>query len=378
MSDGSHAAARSSPRTFCAPGRVNLIGEHTDYNDGFVLPVALDLACEVRTTQRGDGKLLARALDLGPAETVWPAGEMLRAQPRGDWSDYIAGVASQIAKRGLPVPALELDIRSSVPIGAGLSSSAALEVSVALALTSWNGAELSGEELARLCQQAEIEFVGLQCGIMDQFVSVFGKRGHALLVDCRSLEWKLVGVPREVEIVVVDSGVKHELASSEYNIRKAECQQAASALGRALRDISADEWPDVEGRLEQPIRGRARHIVHENRRVLDFVAAAESGELERMGELMAQSHRSLASDYEVSCAELDFLVETASGTAGVVGARMTGGGFGGCTVNLVRPDAVETFRGSIADAYRSRFGRKPAIYVCNSADGAREQSRTAA
>lgn len=367
-----------SSRTFCAPGRVNLIGEHTDYNDGFVLPVALDLACEVRASARADAKLRARAVDLGTAEVVWSLAELANPQPRRNWSDYVAGVAQQLVKRGVPVPALDLDIQSSVPMGAGLSSSAALEVAVALALSSWNGSRLSGEDLALICQRAEVELVGLQCGIMDQFAAVFGRRGHALLVDCRSLEHKLVAVPREVEIVVVDSGVKHELANSEYNVRRTECERAASILGRSLRDISVSEWPELESRLEGPIRGRARHIVHENQRVLDFVAAAERDDLAQLGRLMAQSHESLATDYAVSCAELDFLVETAAAVEGVVGARMTGGGFGGCTVNLVRPGAVEALREAVSGAYEARFGRRPAIYVCNSADGAREQTRTAA
>jgi galactokinase len=367
-----------SSRVFRAPGRVNLIGEHTDYNGGFVLPVALDLACEVRATRRADQTLRAQALDLGPAEACWSLAELAKPKARRDWSDYVAGVAAELLRAGVAVPALDLEITSAVPMGAGLSSSAALEVSVALALSSWEGAKLSGEELAVLCQRAEQNLVGLQCGVMDQFVAVFGRRGHALLVDCRSLEWKLVAAPREVEIVVVDSGVKHELASSAYNVRRAECERAASILGRALRDVSVAQWPDLEDRLEAPVRARARHIVYENQRVLDFVAATERGDLERLGELMAESHRSLAEDYAVSCAELDFLVDAAAGVRGVVGARMTGGGFGGCTVNLVRPAAVDAFRASVSDRFENRFGRRPPIYLCGSGDGASEQKRTAA
>ena len=368
----------ASFRTFRAPGRVNLIGEHTDYNDGFVLPVALDMHCEVRARSRNDARLRARALDFGSEEALWRLDELTKLSRSGDWTDYVAGVAAQLSRAGLAVPALDLEITSSVPIGAGLSSSAALEVAVGLALSSWDGAGLSGEQLAVLCQRAETQFVGLQCGIMDQFVAVFGRQGHALLVDCRSLEWRLVAVPREVEIVVVDSGVKHALATSEYNLRRAECERAAQQLGRPLRDVSAEEWPEVEARVSGEPRARARHIVYENQRVLDFVAAAEAGELARLGELMAESHWSLAGDYEVSCPELDFLVETAAGVRGVVGARMTGGGFGGCTVNLVRPDAVEAFREAVSEAYQARYGRRPAIYVCSTADGAREEKRPAA
>jgi galactokinase len=368
----------ASFRTFRAPGRVNLIGEHTDYNDGFVLPVALDMHCEVRARHRNDSRLRARALDFGSEEALWRLDELTKLSRRGDWTDYVAGVAAQLSRAGLAVPALDLEITSSVPIGAGLSSSAALEVAVALALSSWDGAGLSGEQLAVLCQRAETQFVGLQCGIMDQFVAVFGRQGHALLVDCRSLEWRLVAVPREVEIVVVDSGVKHALATSEYNVRRAECEQAAQDLGRPLRDISTAEWPELEPRVSGKPRARARHIVQENQRVLDFVAAAEAGELARLGELMAESHWSLARDYEVSCPELDFLVETAAGLGGVIGARMTGGGFGGCTVNLVRPEAVEAVREAVSEAYQAKYGHRPAIYVCSTADGAREEKRPAA
>ena len=372
MTQLGHTRAAAELRRFRAPGRVNLIGEHTDYNEGFVLPVALDMYCEVRSAPRTDDKLRATAVDLGGAEAVWMVDEIAQVKPRGDWSDYVAGVAAQLAKRGYAVRPLDLEIRSTVPIGAGLSSSAALEVAVALALSPQQEAEIAGEELARICQQAEVELVGLQCGIMDQLASVFGRRGHALLVDCRSLERRLVPLPADVEIVVVDSGVKHALATSAYNERRLECDRAAAAIRRPLRDVSVEQWPQVQGALAPPLRGRARHIVHENQRVLDFVEAASRGDLARLGLLMAQSHASLSSDYEVSCPELDYLVERAADMPGVVGARMTGGGFGGCTVNLVEPDAVEAFRTSIAEAYQARFGRLPATYVCESADGASE------
>ncbi|MCB1021512.1 MAG: galactokinase [Bryobacterales bacterium] len=364
-----------APRTFRAPGRVNLIGEHTDYNDGFVLPVALDLDCRVTAAPCTGETLRAVAVDLGPAETAWPLAALAHAERQGDWSDYVAGVAVQLLRNGVAIPALDLRITSEVPMGAGLSSSAALEVASALALSAWADEPVSSRDLAVLCQRAEVEFVGLQCGIMDQFVSVFGRRGHALLVDCRSLDWKLVAIPAEAEIVVIDSGVKHQLAGSEYNVRRAECEQAAAKLGRPLRDISVEQFDELSSRIDGKLLLRARHIIHENQRVLDFVAAAERGELSRLGDLMAASHWSLARDYEVSCPELDFLVETAAGAQGVIGARMTGGGFGGCTVNLVERGAVEAFQEAVAEAYQARFGWKPPIYVCNSGDGAGEVAR---
>jgi galactokinase len=336
------------------------------------------MACEVRATPRADGKLRARALDMASAEAEWSLSELAEAKPRRDWSDYVGGVAVELLRNNVSVPALDLDITSSVPMGAGLSSSAALEVAVGLALSSWAGERLSGEELAVLCQRAESSFVGLQCGVMDQFASVFGRRGHALLVDCRSLEWKLVAIPGEVEIVMVDSGVKHALATSAYNTRRAECEEAASVLGRPLRDISVAEWPGLESRLTEPFRSRARHIVHENQRVLDFVDAARRANLPRLGKLMTQSHRSLAEDYQVSCPEIDFLVAAAAGAEGVVGARMTGGGFGGCTVNLVRKGATESCGTAVSAAYAARFGRRPANYFFDSAHGAREEAQTPA
>jgi len=360
------------PRKFRAPGRVNLIGEHTDYNDGFVLPVALDLYCEVEATLTNDGRLRVRALDIDQ-DGAWRLDELASAAPRRDWSDYVVGVARELAARGVRVPAAELAIHSTVPIGAGLSSSAALEVAVGLALSSLVGVELPGEDLARAALAAEKEFAGLHCGIMDQFIAVFGKRDHAVLIDCRSLEHRAVPLPTGLSLAMVDSGVRHELASSEYNVRRQECEEAARRLGRSsLREVSAEEWRRREPELDDPYRSRARHIIEENDRVLAFVEAAAAGEMGRLGELMAESHRSLSEDYAVSCPELDFLAAEAPKIDGVIGSRMTGGGFGGCTVNLVRPDEVEDFSHEISQRYEERFGRPARTYVCESGDGARE------
>ena len=356
---------------FSRAGRVNLIGEHTDYNDGFALPAALDLYCEVRASRRADALLHANALNLG-AGASWQAVAIAAAQPRGDWSDYVAGTAQQLARRGVRIAPLNLEIQSTVPLGAGLSSSAALEVAVGMALLSFAGVQLGGEELARVCQQAEAELVGLQCGIMDQFAAVFGRSGHALLLDCRSLERRWIALPEGVALVMADTGVRHALATTAYNERRRECEQAVQILGRSLRDVSVAAWPGLEETLPEPLRRRARHVVHENQRVLDFVDACERGDLPALGRLMAESHRSLSGDYEVSCVELDFLVETAATIDGVVGSRLTGGGFGGCTVNLVEPGSVESFRRRTVEAYSRRFGREPGVYVCSSADGAGE------
>ncbi len=360
-------------RLFRAPGRVNLIGEHTDYNLGFVLPVALDLSCRVRARTLQGGQLFARSHNLGQ-QTSWALDGLASVGRREDWSDYVAGVAVELLRQGVRLVPAEIEIDSSVPLGAGLSSSAALEVSVALALSSLAGASLPKRELAEICQRAENEFVGMKCGIMDQFAAVFGAEDQALLVDCRSLDHRLVALPPEVDLVMVNSMVKHELASSEYNRRRQECEAAAERLGKPLREISIDEWPSLETRLPDPFRKRARHVVSENARVLAFVEACERGDLAAAGELMRQSHQSLSRDYEVSCEELDFLAASATASGLVWGARMTGGGFGGCTVNLVRRGAAPDFTQHISTLYEGRFGLRPAVYTCQTATGACELS----
>jgi len=356
----------SRGRVFRAPGRVNLIGEHTDYNDGLVLPAALEMACRVTAIPSAAGQLRARTLNL-KAERVWPLD---RLESHGDWSDYVAGVAVELAKLGVGPVAAELHIDSTVPIGAGLSSSAALAVSVALALCALAGARLSPIELAQACLRAETGFVGLQCGIMDQFIALFGRKDHALLLDCRNLEHRAVPLPPGCALVVVNTMVRHELASSEYNRRRQQCRRAEEILGVPLRDATLAE----ASRLPEPERRRARHVISENARVEAFVAACAEGDLERAGALMYASHASLRDDYEVSCPELDFLVDAARGLPGVAGARLCGGGFGGSTVNLVRPEAVEYFRRHIAAAYLGRFQMAPEIYACAAAGGAGEEA----
>src|SRR5579885_208109 len=353
-------------RIFCAPGRVNLIGEHTDYNQGFVLPAALNLACRITVFPHDANRLTARSVNL-KAEVSWPIDRLER---RGNWGDYIAGVA--VALRGLgvnPVPAM-LEIDSSVPPGAGVSSSAALEAAAALALCALAGKDIPRVDLARACQRADSEFVGVRCGIMDQFVSLLGCKDHALLLDCRSLHYRLVPLPQDCALVMVNTMVRHELASSEYNRRRQECDQAAAMLRYSLREanLAAAE------RHPEPWRGRARHVISENARLHRFVAALERNDLIRAGELMYESHNSLRDDYGVSCRELDFLVEAARKIDGVIGARMTGGGFGGSTVNLVRTRLVPEFRRRIAARYREHFGMEPEIYVCHAAGGASEET----
>ncbi len=358
--------------TFRAPGRVNLIGEHTDYNGGFVLPVALDLACRATIVPNGGSTLHVRSLNIDQARE-WRLDDLEGAHPSGDWSDYAAGVAQQILKSGYSLRAAAITIHSEVPIGAGLSSSASFEVAVALALLDPN--EVDPIEVAHLCHRAENEFVGLPCGIMDYYASVFGREGHALLLDCRDLSSRMIPMPANVTLLAVNSMVKHELGGTAYATRVAECRAAARAYGlESLRDLARErvDSGECEG---IPLR-RARHIVTENLRVLDFVEASALGRVCEMGRLMLESHASLRDDYEVSCGELDFLVETALSIPGVHGARMTGGGFGGCTVNLMEPGAEGAFRDGIASAYRNRFGRAPEIYEIRPSRGAARVDET--
>jgi len=351
---------RSTPDIARAPGRVNLIGEHTDYNSGLVLPMAIDLACYAASAPNREGLLRVYSENLKQARQ-WPIDQLGQLQPSGDWTDYVLGIARQLPLgRGR-----DLSVYSTVPLGSGLSSSAALEVATALAM-GWSGS-LPSLELAKLCQRAENEFIGLPSGIMDQYVSVFGRANSALFIDCRSLASEPVELPAGAVIVAVNSRVKHELAQSAYWQRVEECRDAVREIQRDLRDAT----PDTLDLIRNPvILKRARHIVSENERVTEFVAASRKGDLAKMGRLLVASHRSLQHDYEVSCEELDFLVDTALGIPGIFGARMIGGGFGGCTVNLVDPAVMDHFTNTVADAYRAKFGVKPVFYPVQPAEGA--------
>ncbi|MGA2738945.1 MAG: galactokinase [Bryobacteraceae bacterium] len=363
-------------RVFRAPGRVNLIGEHTDYNLGFVLPVALDLATYVATAPAANGMLRIYSEDRQES-AEWPAAELAALTPRRHWTDYPIGVAQQLIRAGSMVAPANLLIRSTVPEGAGLSSSAALEVSSALAMLA--GRRMAPLELARLCQAAERNFVGMPCGIMDQYISVFGEERAAICIDCRSLKHQVVRLPEGAAFVAVNTMVKHELSGSAYKERTEQCAAAVQVVRRrhprveSLRDVTPVMFEEAESSMPPVIARRARHVVTEDARVVQFVAACREGAVERMGELFQASHRSLQHDYEVSCDELDFLVDAAIGIEGVYGARMTGGGFGGCTVNLMRPAAVAHFEREIARLYHERFGIHPRIYPCRPSWGAEEE-----
>jgi galactokinase len=350
-----------------------MMGEHTDYNLGLVCPMALEMACYVVMAPATHGKLRVFSANLNGTRE-WAVDQIGAATPAGDWGDYILGVAVELVRAGIPIEPADLYITSDVPGGAGLSSSASLEVGVALALL--GGRSIGKLELAKLCQRAESLFVGMPCGIMDQYASVFGQRDSAIQIDCRTLDSEPVQLPRDVRVLVVNSLVKHELGTSAYRQRVAECQEAVAAIRElnpdvhSLRDVTSEYLDEIEQSIPAVPWRRAKHIATDNARVLAFAKAARAGDRAALGRLFVESHRSAQHYYEISCEELDFLVDTAVEIEGVFGARMTGGGFGGCTVNLVAPEAVERFRTSLAKAYESRFAITPLFYECVPAEGA--------
>jgi galactokinase len=362
-------------RVFRAPGRVNLIGEHTDYNLGFVLPVALDLATYIATAPSADGKLRIYS-EFRKEMREWNAADLGALKPARHWTDYPIGVAQELLCAGFAIEPANLLIRSTVPEGSGLSSSAALEVSAALALLA--GRSLDPLDLARLCQRAERNFVGMPCGIMDQYISVFGREHSAVEIDCRSLGRRFVELPAGITFVAINTMVKHALAGSAYKERVAECAAAVAGIQEkfpgieSLRDVSPEQLESAAPSLPAVVARRARHVVTEDARVGRYVEASARGDLALMGKLLVESHRSLQHDYEVSCAELDFLVDTALAIDGVYGSRMTGGGFGGCTVTMLRPDAVARFGEEMARAYQRQFQATPQIYACRPSAGAGE------
>ncbi|HEV2862167.1 MAG TPA: galactokinase [Pyrinomonadaceae bacterium] len=359
------------PRVFRAPGRVNLIGEHTDYNEGFVMPAATDLAAWAAVAPQEGREVRVVSLDLDDeyAFSLDDAG----AGRRGQWTDYVQGVALALEAGGFRLRGARLMVSSDVPIGSGLSSSAALEVSSARALLAAAEQDADPLTVARLCQRAENEFVGVRSGIMDQYASCFGREGRALLLDCRSLESEALPLPGGVTIVVCNTMVKHSLAGGEYNLRRADCEEAARLLGvRSLRDVTAEDFARRADELPERLRRRARHVVTENARVGEAAAALKSSDLGAFGRAMNESHFSLRDDYEVSCKELDLMADLGRARPGVYGARMMGGGFGGCTINLVEESAVEGFLGDVPVAYERETGLKPAVYLCRASEGAGE------
>jgi galactokinase len=372
------AEYEAAPRIFSAPGRVNLIGDHTDYNDGFVLPIAIGRRTVVAAAARNDRKIRVLSGTIGErAEIELDRPHVAR---RGTWVDYVEGMARSLEQRTLKIPGADLLIESDVPLGAGLSSSAALEMSVGLALSSLAGdVTLSARDLAQTAQSAEQTYVGTQCGIMDQLVVALGRQDRALFIDCRSLHTDDVPCAfPSATILVCDTKVKHELAASAYNERRRECETSVAMLRaalphlRALRDLSRQDLDAHGDVLSETLRRRCRHVVGENARTLDAVRALAGDDLPEFGRLMVASHRSLQSDYEVSCAELDLCVDLAMAVRGVYGARMTGGGFGGCTVNVVADDAVRELSETLHHGFFEQFRRRPDIFAVRPSDGMKE------
>ena len=367
---------RTEARTFRAPGRVNLIGEHTDYNDGFVLPVSIDFHTWASVTPLESRKLQIRSENFD--EEVEVDLDDPNITRRKHWSDYPIGVAVNLERTGYRLRGARLEIRGEVPIGSGLSSSAAIEVATACALTAISEFEIDKRELALLCRRAENEFVGARVGIMDQFVSLFGQEQKALLLDCRSLDFRLLPLPDNVRLIICNTMVKHALASSAYNERREQCEAGVKVLARhfpdivALRDATLEQLDQVKSELPEVIYRRCRHVITENARVLAAGEALEHSDLNQFGSLMAESHRSLRDDYEVSSKELDLMADFARRVEGVYGARMTGGGFGGCTVNLVAVEHADEFRERVAQWYEEAMKIKPEVYVCMPSNGAEE------
>lgn len=365
------------PRRFRAPGRVNLIGEHTDYNDGFVLPIALNYSTFVAGLGRPDRIVRVRSLDFN--EQVEFNLDRAKAPQAGAWLNYIEGVARSLEAQGNPLNGADLLIQSEVPIGGGLSSSAALEIAVGFALLSLAELPVARLALAKAGQLAEHNYVGAKVGLMDQLAAVFGRKGAALLIDCRSLDITHIPIDTaDFAIVVCDTKVKHQLSASEYNLRRRECEQAVEILKfhlaqvRALRDVTLEEFESLKRYLPDPLAKRCRHVITENARTLQAAHALQMDDLITLGQLMFESHRSLRDDYQVSCRELDMMVETAAKIDGVIGARLTGGGFGGCTVNLIRKAIIEEFRQRISRAYREAFQITPTIHTVETDNGVEE------
>ena len=351
-----------------APGRVNLIGEHTDYNDGFVLPMAIDRALWIELRQRDDDKVSAVSLDFDEKSSFALDG---LAYASAGWVEYIKGMAWALQRAGFHLNGWEGVIAGDVPLGAGLSSSAALELATARAFSAVSGFAWDAGKMALMGQRAENDWVGMKCGIMDQMISAAGQAGHALLIDCRSLETEAVPLPARTAVVVLDTMTRRGLVDSAYNERRAQCEAAASFFGvKALRDVTMARF-EVEGDALDDVTFRcARHVITENERTLRASEAMKRGDAVQVGRLMDESHASMRDDFEISCAELDAMVSCARQQDGCYGARMTGGGFGGCAVALVRADGAERFSRTAAACYQKKTGLVASTYVCEATDGA--------
>ncbi|MGA2350118.1 MAG: galactokinase [Terracidiphilus sp.] len=368
----------AKPAIFVAPGRVNLIGEHTDYAEGFVMPVAINFATLAAISPRSDGKIVIYSENYKEEKTFDAAA--LPAKASKHWSDYPIGVVAILTGEGHKIPAFSLSLWGDVPLGSGLSSSAALEVVTALAVLSLINASYPGPVLARLCQRVENEFVGANCGIMDQFISANGQANHALLLDCRDLSFRLAPIPANVALVIANTMVKHSIAGGDYPTRRRESEAACAIINSHrghvpfLRDATLDDLEKWGSEMEPKSYLRAKHVITEDLRTVAASVALLKGDIKEVGRLMAEAHTSYSKDFEGSCAEADLMVELANELPGLIGARLTGGGFGGCTVNLVEQDKAKAFAEELAKRYEAKTHIKPEIHICHASDGARRLS----
>jgi len=359
---------------YAAPGRVNLIGEHTDYAEGFVMPAAIDFATLAAISPRTDGQIVLYAENFAE-ERAFPA-DALPTHGTGHWSDYPLGVMAILAGEGYKIPPLSLSLWGDVPLGSGLSSSAAVEVATAAAILGLLGVTIPGPQLARLCQRSENEFVGANCGIMDQFISVNGQEDHALLLDCRDLSFRLAPIPHDVALVIANTMVKHSVAGAGYTTRRAEVEEACAVLAshrpeiKFLRDATPDDLTKWGHEIPPNSLKRARHVITENLRTVAAAEALLRGDLVELGRLMHEAHISYSQDFEGSCPEADTMVELAQDLPGLIGARLTGGGFGGCTINLVEKPHAAAFAAALKDRYHKATGIDPEIHICHASDGA--------
>jgi galactokinase len=365
---------QAEPVVFVAPGRVNLIGEHTDYAEGFVMPVAIDKATLAAISPRSDGKIVIWAENYQEEKTFDAAA--LPATASKHWSDYPIGVAVKLAGEGHAIPGFSLSLWGDVPLGSGLSSSAALEVATMLAITSLIGVTYPGPVLARLCQRVENEFVGANCGIMDQFISANGKENHALLLDCRDLSFKLAPIPANVALVIANTMVKHSIAGGDYPTRRRESEAACAIINSHrggvpfLRDATLEDLEKWGHEMTPESLQRARHVISEDLRTVAACEALLKGDMAEVGRLMAEAHKSYSGDFAGSCVEADLMVELAQTIPGLIGARLTGGGFGGCTVNLVEQSQAPAFAVELASRYAAKTGITPEVHVCHASNGA--------
>jgi galactokinase len=362
-----------APTVFVAPGRVNLIGEHTDYAEGFVMPAAIDFATLAAISPRPDNSIAIVSKNFD--EQVTYKLDAIPASASHHWSDYPLGIISVLRQHGVEIPPFSLTLHGDVPVGAGLSSSASVEVATIVAILSLTSAKISLPEIAKLCQRAENEFVGASTGIMDQFIACCGAENHALLLDCRSLDFRLAPIPADVSIVIANSMVKHSHAGGEYNTRRREVEEATAVIGshrpevRFLRDATLEDLKEWGKEMSPDALKRARHIITENARTVAAADALEAGDLKTLGRLMYEAHASYRDDFEASCKEADILVELASKEPGCIGARLTGGGFGGCTVNLVEQQHAAPFSESLREGYKKATGIDADIYLCHASAG---------